>query len=263
MPGINKKSLEFFEQYVNDVIHFSRGAIYRGVSKSSHELRPAIGRIGSKDTKRRRNTALAVEHRLLNNFQTRSSALVQPMDFTSLVVLAQHHGIPTRLLDWSLNPLVALFFAVRNDKDNEGKVYIADDIEYRAQDKIGYEKYVIGHDTQLKDEFMEQNNENKVYIAYQEFILSKKEINIDICQFNPICIDPRMTAQASVLTFHPDPFTPMTQGVVKEILIPAEAKEDIMEILERCGVHEFALFPDLDGLSRWLKDVFWSKVMKN
>lgn len=202
------------------------------------------------------------EYKLLNNFRNKSYAQVQPSDFTSLVVLAQHHGIPTRLLDWSLNPLVALFFAVRSQKDADGKVYVAYDVPYRPQDSIDYEKYIMQHDRELMKDFRAYAKKMNVPLtraSYQEFILSRPGIYGAICQFNPICIDPRMNAQASVLTFHPDPFTPMTHGVLKELVIPAGAKGTLMEMLERCGVHEFALFPDLDGLSRWLRDVFWTK----
>ena len=62
-----------------------------------------------------------------------------------------------------------------------------------------------------------------------------------------------------MLTFHPDPFTVMEDEIVTKILIPAKHKEKIKDMLDTCGVHEFALFPGLDGLGKWLKDVYWPK----
>ena len=266
MPMVEDEPVDTLASYIKEVSQYPKGALFRGVSKASHELRPAIGRIGSCDTDSLREAALKAEYRLLNIFRINSSALFQPKDFTSLVVLAQHHGIPTRLLDWSRNPLVALFFAARHHNDEDGKVYIARNIDYRPQDTLHYEQYIMQNDTALMRKFNNYINTQGIKAtrdAYQKFILSRKEVIANIFQFHPFCIDPRMNAQASVLTFHPDPFTPMTHGVIKEITIPAAAKEKFMEMLGLCGVHEFALFPDLDGLSRWLKDICLPETMKS
>lgn len=259
---IPHRSVDTLEAYIEAVSDYRRATLYRGVSKKSHELRPAIGRIGKRDTQKLRTLALTKEYGMIRNFQTKSSALIPQMDYTSLAVLAQHHGIPTRLLDWSHNPLVALFFAVRSDEDKTGKVFIADIENYFYQNEIGYEKYILYQDEHWTQLFQKQEENDDDFFSYQEFILKQPEINAEICVFNPICIDPRMTAQASIFTFHPDPFTPMTDGVLEVIDIPAEAKKPIRKMLERCGVHEFALFPDLDGLCRWLKDVFGGKPPK-
>lgn len=249
-------SVNTLESYIAAVSGYKRGTLYRGVGKKCHKLRPGIGRIGKHNTKKLRKIALNKEYRLIRNFQTNSSALVPRMDYTSLAVLAQHHGLPTRLLDWSYNPLVALFFAVRSHEDEDGKVFIAKIENYFYQSEIGYEKYILYQDEYWTRLFEEHEGGDDDHLSYQEFILNQPNINTEICVFKPICIDPRMTAQASVFTFHPDPFTPMRDGLLEIIDIPAEAKKTIRKMLERCGVHEFALFPDLDGLCRWLSDVF-------
>lgn len=259
---IHHLSVDTLEAYIAAVSGYKRGTLYRGVSKKSHELRPAIGRIGKHDTRKLRETALIKEYRLIRNFQTNSSALVPQMDYTSLAVLAQHHGIPTRLLDWSHNPLVALFFAIRCDEDRDGKVFIAEVENYFYQSEIGYEKYILYQDAHWTQLFEKDEEADGGHLEYYEFILKQPKINTEICVFNPICIDPRMTAQASVFTFHPDPFTPMTEGVLEVIDIPAGAKKSLRKMLERCGIHEFTLFPDLDGLCRWLRDVFGANPPK-
>lgn len=262
--GMEQKTQHFtitsLDQYIGIISNYERGILYRGVTKESHELRPGVGRIGKNDTEWVRNQALHMEYKILKNFSTKSSALVTHIDFISTVILAQHHGIPTRLLDWSLNPLVALFFAVRDNEDEDAKVFVANVENFVYQENVGYKKYIFHHDEELKRKFLHNKKNVKYpYWQYQKFILEDNKVNTKICRFNPICIDPRMNAQASIFTFHPDPFTPMTDGVLAEIHIPSEAKGNLREKLELCGVHEFALFPDLDGLSRWLKDVFWPK----
>lgn len=243
---------------------YPRGTLYRDVPDESYELLPGIGRVKklAGDTETKQRTALQRERKLLRNFN-RAAALYssQQMDFTSMAILAQHHGVPTRFLDWSYYPLVALYFAVRNlDESVDAKIYITKSKRHTSQLKISYEKYIIYEDRGLTDEFrkMEDGDTKEKFYEYQKFIMNTPGIRKSICDFIPTYINPRMSSQASVLTFHPDPFTPMTEadGLVGELRIPHDKKRDIKSGLEHCGVHEFSIFPGLDGLGEWVKNVF-------
>lgn len=255
-------------QYLKAVAKYSRGTLFRGVPDKSYELLPGIGRVkelaGDKKTKQR--TALRRERKLLRNFN-RSAALYIPqqMDFTSMAILAQHHGVPTRFLDWSYNRLVALYFAVRNlDESVDAKIYITKIKRNTSQSVIQYDKYVMYEDRDLTDEFrdVEGDDIKGKFYEYQKFIMKKEGIRKSIFSFLPTYINSRMSSQASVFTFHPDPFTPMTEadGLVGELLIPRDSKRDIKRGLEHCGVHEFSIFPGLDGLGEWVKNVFWPET---
>ena len=249
-------------EYIQLVADMGRGTLYRGVSSTGHLLRPGVGRIGPKDTREKRSVALDSEYKLLTNFLEASPTYQECENFTSVAVLAQHHGIPTRFLDWSLNPLVALYFAVRSLSKDTGVVYVVDIPNFTNQKGIDYHAFVLFIDDEetLKFSKTKKNfdvNKIDIFIDYQEFIL--KERGNTIYKFPPIRISPRMHAQASMLTFHPDPFTPLQDEVIVEIHIPHQHKHKIKRMLETFGVHEFGLFPGLDGLGRWLKDVFWPK----
>lgn len=264
---MKKHVITSLPEYIELVANYKSGTIYRGVSRKNHELRPGVGRIGKTDTEEKRCKALDGEYKLLGNFWEISPAYQECADFTAMAVLAQHHGVPTRFLDWSGNPLVALYFAVRkldagSDKENTGIVYAARVPNYTDQWEINYESYVLFEDKKRTDRFREKRadfdpDNIKNFLEYQERIL--KELGDTIFLFSPVCISHRMHAQASMLTFHPDPFTPMTEEVVAEIHIPPEHKRKIKKMLARCGVHEFALFPGLDGLGTWLTDTYWPK----
>lgn len=98
-----------------------KGTYYRGVSdKLKHSLMPSIGRW--------ENYSLQKEIDIFEHFKLRVS-LSTPKSYSDLewLVLAQHHGLPTRLLDWTTNSLVAAFFAASDKSDLDGRIYAIKD----------------------------------------------------------------------------------------------------------------------------------------
>ena len=91
--------------------------IFRGVSDQNYELRPKIGRPET----RTKGKGYLLEHEkwLLDEFQRMAPVYLllgsQPKTSWEWLALAQHHGLPSRLLDWSFNPLVAAYFAVERE----------------------------------------------------------------------------------------------------------------------------------------------------
>lgn len=187
--------------------------IFRGVSNAMHELVPKIGR---PDTKLKGNPH-KTEKVMLELFQDRSVPYLSviPRNDWEWIGLMQHHGAPTRLLDWSRNPLVAAYFAVERDVSTDSAVYA-----WRSKERPVNIK-TDGHPFDLAE----------------------------VRKFIPAHVSERIIAQTGLFTVHPSPFVPMISDTLEKIVLLHEFRKTMKDALFQYGVHRASLFPGLDGLA--------------
>jgi hypothetical protein len=206
--------IQTFNEF-RDIVHRYRSSawVFRGVSNAEYELIPKIGRPPLSGQR---------EQAIFKAFTRGAVAFTQlPASRMERLALAQHFGLPTRLLDWSENPLVAAYFACGGDLNADGAVYVL-----RAE--------------RLIDESKD---------AVDPFSVT------EVARYYPSHVTPRITVQRGLFTVHPNPVLALdassNDGSFKlhRILIPSAFKRKLRYDLSRFHVHRVSLFPDLEGLA--------------
>jgi len=231
---MKKTIIKDFETFITNIgIFDSNYTVYRGVTHEKYDLRPKVGRINNI---RNDEPLIKLEERIIRRFQERAIPFLEykPEDPWEWLTLAQHHGLPTRLLDWTRNPLIAAFFAVKR-VINENEIN-----EKTSGDSALY----IYHSRKQIISKGDASNINRVY-ATGPFKVS------DTRKYIPAHIDRRIVAQAGVFTVHSDPADtfPFNDADLDIIIIPRETRKRWKAKLFNLGINEASLFPDLDHLA--------------
>ncbi|WP_420148211.1 FRG domain-containing protein [Spirosoma sp.] len=220
---------------------------FRGLPDDSYTLNTSLMRMGANYAQ--------IEGHLLRNFKKYALRNVIERDsFWYWLSVAQHHGLPTRLMDWTFSPYVALHFVTANPDryDRDGIIWCLDYKKVHQQlpdtlsallEKEGADVFTIDMLTPIQSlrEFDDQ--------AEEPFALF----------FEPPSIDDRIVNQYALFSVISDPTVSLggwleqRPDVYRKISIAKELKWEIRDKLDQANINERVLFPGLDGLSRWLR----------
>jgi hypothetical protein len=213
---------------------------WRGHAKAEWSLQAQVFR-----PERRSHDEMALIGHFVSRAPSRSHRRCPDSDdYFGWLFLAQHYGLPTRLLDWSENPLVAAFFAVLQELGDDGCIWgLWPTGVNRA---FGIPLGLI----QIRDPKLRES-------AKSAFTGITPPDEAEVLAIDGQEIDPRMLAQMGRFTIHSSR-TPMEQGPesadwLRQFMIPKEAKTKIRRQLSDFGVQLPNLFPDLGSLAADMK----------
>lgn len=193
------------------------------------------------------------EEQMLKRFKQEAASRLspRPADNWDWLSLAQHNGLPTRLLDWSENPLVGLYFAVEVDA--------APDSDSQGTD---------GRLWSLQPEQLNQENVSKgapaVLLLGHDVMLNRYEPGATEPKMGPLAVVAprsfdRIAAQSGTYTlFHREDLRPLdetTPDVLESWIVPLTAKERIRNELDALNINAATVYPDLSHLGERLKSL--------
>ena len=226
--------------------------VYRGVPDSNYSLITSLQRL----CKEKRNI---VEMSLLNNFAKYAEledASIKESVWRKMM-LGQHHGLATRLLDWSKSPLIALHFAT-----TEGNM---DDLDRRdcAVYRLDVEKLHNKLPQKYIDEMTDSNQKiftiemlNRVCSDLKQYDSDMK--NRDMVIVEPPSMDERMMNQYSFFSIVPSGVEKVEEilkhheDAVTKFVIKRKLRWEIRDMLDMSNINERIVYPGLDGIAAWL-----------
>ncbi len=221
---------------------------FRGMADAAYDLKTSLMHLGPGFE--------GNEGHILRNFRKYARRDAVPDDSVwNWLALAQHHGLPSRLLDWTYSPYVALHFATEDLErfDVDGVVWCVD---YRRTNQL--------LPPRLRQALEEEGAD--VFTVEMLARLASGLVEFDalapgpfVIFFEPPSLDARIVNQFALFSMLSDPTACLDRWLEKHpdlyrrIFLPARVKWEVRDKLDQANITERVLFPGLDGLSRWLK----------
>ena len=285
------KSVAEFLQIIEDEAHMYRSNgwnsnpkqlhfLYRGMENKEYELCPLVYRtsdvkrtiIGSEQlvTTAPRYLAYTCEFNILFDFIHEAAGYTTGIDdnaFHKWIVLAQHHGVPTRLLDWTSNPLVGLYFACKSKSESDAVVWML---------------HTWNYTTVTLNSGPTEGNHNLADLVNLTVKSHGKHQDVPKYPFiyTPNYFDHRMSAQGSYFLVWGKDQRPLEEQIepqhylrsleevkvngnkadqydekrfIYRVLIKHRDKMHILRQLDLLGINERTLFPGLDGIGKYVE----------
>ena len=222
--------------------------VYRGASRAGQLLHASLSRLGG--------DYAAKEPHVLRNFRKYAlRSFVGDDSIWNWLALAQHHGLPTRLLDWTFSPFVALHFATAelDDFRLDGEVWMVDFERTNRElpeplQRALRETHARVFTGEILSSVVDTPGALEA-LAPEPFVLFLEPPSLDDRIVNQLALFSMMSSARAGL----HEWLERRPEACRRIVIPADVKWEVRDKLDQANVTERVLFPGLDGLSRWLR----------
>lgn len=255
----------FRDAWNPDISRFRSANVFRGLSEAGYTLETSLMRLGG--------PYRALEKHLLRNFRKYARVDGAFGSVWHLLSMAQHHGLPTRLLDWTFSPYVALHFATANLEkfDRDGVIWVVNfhaahehlpaDLRHFLQAE-GAQAFTV---EALSTQMPRRERAAPSHISFHDIVAPLDDFDRlaedgeFLLFFEPPSIDERIVNQFALFSVMPNPARAVDDWLARQpdlhrrIIIPAACKWEFRDKLDQCNITERVLFPGLDGLSLWLR----------
>lgn len=244
------RSLSDLYEHLNTLQYAEKELLYRGHEDHQYKLLSTVGRAIAPRTSRlsvnKREKRLISEIKRYAVKDSYSTAIADD-DIIEWAILGRHHGLPTRLIDFSTNPLVALYFACKEVNKEKGKnvdgcIWVMSGMRDESSARVTINPWSL----QKSIKYRPKKIHGRI-LAQNAIMIIPKDAGECLTKEFPVVADVN-----SVRT---------TKGSKKLIkfLVPADCKSHLRKELERSGIDEARLFPGLSGIARAIaaKDYFF------
>ncbi|MFN2564652.1 MAG: FRG domain-containing protein [Gemmatimonadaceae bacterium] len=237
--------------------------VYRGASDACRPLLTSLDRLGGVEPP---HTKRDLEAHILRNFirYSRPHLPTAPVNEWEVLVAAQHHGVPTRLLDWTYSPLVAAHFATTEAHAGRDRaVWRLDWQQVHRAFKLPKLALLI------EDLDRTFGSEDRPFTPWTLFEAGRRESDASdeanawdfACMIEPPSLDARIIAQAAVFTLCTDTSRSFDafleahglESALTKFVIPDSEASRFRDQLDLVGIDERRVFPDLDGVAEGLR----------
>lgn len=229
-------------------------SVYRGVSETTDALLSSLSRLGGIEPP---HTKVHLEQHLLRNFLRYGRPFLEAKHETlwELMVIAEHHGLPTRLLDWTHSPLIAAHFATLSPKPQSDRVVWK--LDWRRM----HEQFRLPPVAFLVEDLDESLKERGFASGWGFLDAQLDPEHTFACLLDPPAVTPRVAVQSGTFTLCSVRDKPLNEvleraglgDALTRFILPAAKVEYIRDQLDLSTVDERRLFPGLDGIAAELK----------
>lgn len=264
----------FRDSWNPNISRFRSPFVYRGLSDQSYRLLTSLIRLDGDFAR--------LEKHLLRSFHKYGQGVSHKIhSIWHLLTIAQHYGLPTRLLDWTYSPYIALHFATANHEKSglDGVIWI---INYqqahnllpeelkRSLHEEGAQAFTVELLRVVFKKKLDEGMQPEAF-SFHDIIRSLKEFDqysqLDefLLFFEPPSLDERIVNQYALFSVMPnseravDDWLQKHPHLYRRLIIPSELKWEFRDKLDQCNITERVLFPGLDGLCSYLRRYYSPK----